>query len=91
MNKEKWSFPGNEQDKNRIKSAIDSTYAIYAQIESEKHNLNDIYNELKEKYKMPRRVFNFLSKANYSNNQDEMFQKNDELREVWEDYSNQAN
>lgn len=88
-NKVKWTgFPISEADRKTIKTAIDQTHPIMVAIETEKGSLKDIYDEMNEKFGMPRRVFNFLVKCAYYGNQDVTFEKNEELKEAWESYEN---
>lgn len=86
-NKIEWNgFPNSDAAKKEIKASIDSTHESMVAIENEKAQLTDIFNELHEKYGMPRRVFNFLVKANYFGNQEITFEKNEELKNAWEEF-----
>ena len=87
-NKVEWSgFPTSEAQKKEIKNYIESTRDSMITIENEKHLLTDTFNEVHEKYGMPRRVFNFLVKANYFGNQEATFEKNEELKNAWEEFN----
>lgn len=84
-NKPQWTgMPSAKNELEEIRTAINSTYDIYSQMNTCKEELADIYGELKAKYGMPKKVFNFLAKNNYTGTFMEVISSNNELTEAFE-------
>lgn len=84
-NKPEWTgMPSSSAALEEIKTAIIQSHPCLSAIEAEKSNLSDIFNELNQKYGIPRRVFNALVKFSYFGNADIQFNKNAEIQEAWD-------
>ena len=59
-------------------------YSSFAAIENERWNIDDIFEEIHQKYGIPKRVFNNLAKFFYYNNAQESFSKNNKLQDAWD-------
>lgn len=80
-----WSgMPTSEAELKQIKAAIESTYDSFVAIETARSDIKDIFDDINARTGIPKRVFNFLAKANYKGNAYETIQNNTELEEAFE-------
>lgn len=84
-NKIEWKgMPTSEEELKQIKAAIESTYSDYQAISVAKDSINDIFEDIHARTGIPRRVFNFLARSNYTGNGQETIYKNTALQEAYE-------
>lgn len=84
-NKVTWDgMPTSEAELKEIRAAIESTYEYYNAIAEAKEQLKDIFDDINARNGIPKKVFNFLAKANYKGNGYEQIQANSELEEAYE-------
>ena len=84
-NKVEWKgMPSSEAELKMIKAAVESTYSEYQAIATAKDGIKDIFEDIHAKTGIPRRVFNFLSRTNYTGNAYETINKNTALQEAYE-------
>ena len=77
-------MPTDEATLKEIKAAIESTYEAYSTIENAKVDLKDIYEDLRERTGIPKKIFNFLAKTNYKGNGYEQIQQNRDIEEAYD-------
>ena len=84
-NKVQWKgMPTFEEDLKKIKAAIDSTYEDYQMISQARESLNAIFEDIHAKTGIPRRIFNFLARSNYTGTGHEIIYNNTVLLEAYE-------
>lgn len=84
-NEKQWSgMPiNNEAEMKEIKAAVASTYDIFQSIENSKAELKELFDDINARTGIPKRIFNFLCKANYAGNGYETIQSNNELEDAY--------
>lgn len=80
-----WSgIQAGSEDARLIYESVQATYDIMREYEDCKAELAENFKEIEAKTGIPKRVWNFLVKANYFANENEQFEKNKELEEAWD-------
>ena len=82
--KKKWTGMPSGSDLETIKTAVESTYEPMRELEDLKGQIKDIYDEVKAKTGIPKRIFNFLMKNNYFGNGLEVLSKNSEIQDAYD-------
>ena len=82
--KKQWSGMPSGSDLEAIKTGIEQTYEPMREMENLKEQIKDVYDDLKAKTGIPKRIFNFLMKNNYYGNGLEVLSKNSEIQDAYE-------
>lgn len=83
--KVRWTgMPSSEAELKEIKAAIEATYDPYLQMAEAKANIKDIFDDLNARTGIPKKIFNFLAKANFKGDGFEQVQVNTEINEAFE-------
>ena len=85
--KEKKVWSGIQQgseDAKLIYESVQATYDVMREFEDCKAELSENFKDIEAKTGIPKRVWNFLVKANYFANENVQFEKNKELEDAWD-------
>ena len=83
--KKVWSgIQEGTEDARIIYDSVQASYDVMREFEDCKAELNENFKEVEAKTGIPKRVWNFLVKANYFANENVQFEKNKELEDAWD-------
>ena len=67
-----------------IYDSVQASYDVMREFEDCKAELQENFKDVEAKTGIPKRVWNFLVKANYFANENVQFEKNKELEDAWD-------